>query len=470
MKTRPRRENTIERARWHLWAVTFVIMASLVAAVVYVSSNEGENQIATLLPSGRLRVALGLLIVGFLTYVIDRERNLRRLQDRLTEERIESTRLATRLEYLTDLQQERDTNAALLEGSADGVAVVDRDLRLLRFNEAMHLLTGVPAGRAIGAYAPTVLRFSTPDGVALDDGAYPIRAALDDGTPITGIELRMQVAGGGERWVSGTFSPIRDGDGSRPGLLLAALRDITETKEMQAMQRDFVSIVSHELRAPLTAIKGFAKTLLQRGEALPPETRANFLATVNAQADRLARLVDDLLQVSRIDARRLRMDLQPVAPAELVSDLIEQFSNKWGRAIDVSVSPALPPVAADRPKLEEVLINLVDNAIKYSPPDAPVRIVAREADGEVEIAVEDRGFGISADDTAKLFQKFQRLSTPATRDVGGTGLGLYIVKGLVDAMGGRVWVESVPGDGSTFAFSIPVAGDAVAEQIERMGA
>ncbi|HEX9697339.1 MAG TPA: ATP-binding protein [Actinomycetota bacterium] len=470
MTARYRRESTIERARWHLWAVTFVIMTALVGAVVYVSSNEGENQIATLLPTGRLRIALGVLVVGFLTYVIDRERNLRRLQDRLTEEHVESTRLMTRLEYLTELHRERDTNAALLDGSADGVAVVDADLRLLRFNAAMHVLTGVDAVRAVGAYAPAILRFTSPDGVVLTEDAYPLRAALDEGIPITGIELRMQVSGGGERWVSGTFSPIHDADGERPALLLAVLRDITEAKEMQTLQRDFVSIVSHELRAPLTAIKGFAKTLLQRGEALPPETRANFLTTVNAQADRLARLVDDLLQVSRIDARRLRMDIQPVAPADLVRDVLDHFSGKWDRPVDVEIPRNLPAVAADRPKLEEVLINLIDNAIKYSPPEARVRIVARESDGEVEVAVEDRGCGISAEDTAKLFQKFQRLSTPATRDVGGTGLGLYIVKGLVDAMGGRVWVESAPGDGSTFAFTIPLARVDATEHIEKVGA
>lgn len=469
MKARRRHERTIDRARWHLWAVTFTIIAALGAAVVYVSSQDG-SQIATILPSGRLRLGLGAIVVAFLTYVIDRERHLRRLSERLTEERIESTRLTTRLEYLTELQRERDTNAALLDGSADGVAVVDADLRLLRFNAAMHALTGVPAGRAVGAYAPSALRFSNPDGRVLLDDEYPLRAVLEDGVPLAGVELLLQVAGGGERWVSGTFSPIRDVEGGRPAIVLAVLRDITEVKEMQVMQRDFVSIVSHELRAPLTAIKGFAKTLLQRGESLTPETRANFLTTVNAQADRLARLVDDLLQVSRIDARRLRIDIRPVRPAGLVDDLVEQFAGKWTRPIAIEVPDDLPLIAADKAKLEEVLINLIDNAVKYSPPEAPVRVFARPGDGEIEIGVEDGGDGISAEDTAKLFQKFQRLSTPATRDVGGTGLGLYIVKGLVDAMGGRVWVESAPGAGATFAFTIPVAAHAGESDLERVGA
>jgi len=233
METRQRRETMIERARWHLWAVTFVIISALVAAVVYVSGNEAA-EISTLLPGGRLRLALGLLIIGFLAYVLDRERNLRRLQERLTEERVESTRLVTRLEYLTELQRERDANAALLEGAADGVAVVDTDLRLLRFNAAMQDLTGVAAAHAVGAYAPAILRFASPNGVALSDSAYPLRRGFDDGDAVAGMELRMQVSDGSERWVSGTFSPLRDGDGGRPALLLAVLRDITEAKEMQA--------------------------------------------------------------------------------------------------------------------------------------------------------------------------------------------------------------------------------------------
>jgi two-component system phosphate regulon sensor histidine kinase PhoR len=444
-------------------------MAALVGGVVYFS-GAGRLDDLPLLPWGRLRFALGGLVVLFLAYVIDRERHLRRLGDRLTEERIESTRLATQLQYLSELQRERDTNAALLDGAADAVAVVDRDLRLLRFNAAMEELSGIDAETATGGYAPALLKFEGPDGLILEGADYPLRAVLDGGEPMAGAELRLYVAGEGERWISATFSPILDAEEGKPALALAVLRDITAAKEMQAMQRDFVSIVSHELRAPLTAIKGFAKTLLQRGEQLTPETRHNFLSTVNSQSDRLARLVDDLLQVSRIDARRLRVEIAPQHPRDVLEDLLRQFQTKWTRTIELDVPESISPIAADRNKLEEVLINLIDNAVKYSPAGTPVRITANEDRGQVEIGVEDGGAGIAPEDSAKLFQKFQRLSTPATRDVGGTGLGLYIVKGLVDAMGGRVWVESAPGSGSRFAFAIPVAEEAAGEDLERMGA
>ncbi|MGH2831120.1 MAG: sensor histidine kinase [Actinomycetota bacterium] len=327
MRLRNSRPAQIDRARWHLWMATFAIMVALVAAVVFLAGSDNAD-LRLPLPSGRLRLGLGLLVLGFATYVVDRERNLRRLHDRLTEKRVESERLTARLEHLT---------------------------------------------------------------------------------------------------------------------------------EMEAMQRDFVSIVSHEIRAPLTAIKGFAKTLLQRGDSLSSDERRTFLSTVNAQSDRLARLVDDLLQVSRIDAHRLRLDVQPVSVGHAVAGLLPQFHAKWNRAIDLDLPASLPSVAADPGKLEDVLINLIDNAVKYSPSGAPVRVSGRADAGSVEIAIHDCGIGIAAEDMPKLFQKFQRLHSPAAREVGGTGLGLYIVKGLLEAMSGRVWVVSTPDQGSTFSFSLPLA-------------
>jgi signal transduction histidine kinase len=240
-----------------------------------------------------------------------------------------------------------------------------------------------------------------------------------------------------------------------------------EAEEANRVKDEFVSIVSHELRAPLTAIKGFAKTLVLKDEELSPATRREFLSTVNEQAERLARLVDDLLQVSRIDSKRVRVEWTEVAVDELVRELMSQFHSKWGsRRILVDADPGLPYVRADRSKLEEVLINLIDNAIKYSPEGTPVRVTARAVGDEVEVDVEDRGIGIAPEDVAQLFQKFQRITTPATRDIGGTGLGLYIVKGLVEAHGGRVWVESVPGTGSTFAFTMPRARAAAVREEE----
>jgi PAS domain S-box-containing protein len=447
----------IQRARSQLWAVTFAILGSLAAGLVIVASGRPAGSSPDLLPQGRLRIALLGLIAAFVLYAIDRERHLRRLADRLTQEQLESTQLTTRLHYLSELQRERDTTAALIDGAADGIVVVDRELRLVRFNPAMQTLCGRTRNKVLGGLAPVVLRFEATDGSPLEGPAYPLAAVLADGTPRT-MELLLFDGAGDRLWVSGTFSAIRDPETGDPVQALAIIRDITAQKEIEQLQRDFVSIVSHELRAPLTAIKGFAKTLVTKDEELDDATRREFLSTVNEQAERLARLVDDLLQVSRIDANRVRVELTEVDIDASLRSLMGQFHSKWGsRRLIVDTARELPLIRADRAKLEEILINLIDNAIKYSPPWTPVRVTTRVTGDEIEIAVADRGYGIAPEDAAQLFQKFHRITTPATRDIGGTGLGLYIVKGLVEAHGGRVWVESVPGAGSTFAFTMPRA-------------
>jgi PAS domain S-box-containing protein len=456
MSRRPAHEQ-IQRARWQLWAVTFAILGSLAMVLVFVASGS-ESPRLDVLPEGTLRIALLGLVVAFVLYAIDRERHLRRLADRLTEEQIESTQLTTRLTYLSELQRERDTSAALLDGAADGIVVVDRHLRLLRFNPAMQELSGHQPSRVLGGLATVVLQFAATDGTPLEGGAHPLAAVLADATPRSATELLLRHADGEARWISGAFSPIRDPGTGHPILALAILRDISQQKEIEQLQRDFVSIVSHELRAPLTAIKGFAKTLVVKDEELSPGTRREFLLTVNEQAERLARLVDDLLQASRIDSKRVRLEWMEVGLQDVLRELLSQFHSKWGsRRIALEMGVPVPPVRADRTKLDEILINLIDNAVKYSPEHTPIVIRARLAGDEVEISIEDRGFGIAPEDVAQLFQKFQRISTPATRDIGGTGLGLYIVKGLVEAHGGRVWVESVPGAGSTFSFTLPRA-------------
>ena len=445
------RSDQIARARWQLWATTFLILGSLAIVLVFVSSDAGGRSLLPV-PTATLRISLIGLIVGFVLYAVDRERNLRHLAERLTKQEIESARLAGELEVMAELKRERDTNAALLDGSADGVAVVDSELRLVRFNDAMASLCGLSTD-ALGTFAPAVLRFASPSGEPLEDARHPLAVAVHDATAST-LDLLLRVDGA-ERWVSGTFSPIRDGDSGPVALVLVTARDVTARKETEAMQRDFVSIVSHELRTPLTAIKGFAKTLLQRDATLAAESRREYLTTVNEQADRLARLVEDLLQVSRIDAKRLRIEREDVDLPLMVKDLAGQFAEKWsGRDVLVDGGGR---AFADRRKVEEILINLIDNAIKYSSPPEPVIVRVRTEDDHVECTVEDRGLGIAPDDMKNLFQRFQRVSSPATRDIGGTGLGLYIVKGLVEAHGGHVWVESVAGVGSTFGFTLPAA-------------
>jgi signal transduction histidine kinase len=235
---------------------------------------------------------------------------------------------------------------------------------------------------------------------------------------------------------------------------LAARKLETERAE----QRDFVSMAAHELRAPLTAIKGFTRTLMTRFHQLEDDRRDAYLSLVNDQSNRLARLVDDLMAVSRIDSGHVMLERVPTDLVALARQVVEEFHSKWtGRTIDVHAAVGLPLAFCDRHKVEETLVNLIDNAVKYSPHGEPVKVAINVQGRALEVSVHDRGPGMTPDDVASLFHKFHRLPAAIGADIPGTGLGLYIVRGLVEAHGGSVHVESIPGAGSTFSFSLPAA-------------
>jgi PAS domain S-box-containing protein len=447
--------NDVSRAEWQLWGATFAILAALAGAIIYIVTGEGIPEIAGLPSRTILIIALASLVVAFATYAIDRERGFKRLNDHLIAEQLTHERLAARLASLAELARERDTSTALLEASADGMAVIDTTMTIIRFNPAMGLLTGIPSPEAVGASALDILPLADPSGAPLDDSSHPLSAVFADGVARVRNEMQLILQDGSVTWVSATFSPILEQ--GAPALVLIALRDISAQKESEMMQRDFVSMAAHELRSPLTAIKGFTRTLMTKFELLPPERRGHYLAVVNDQSNRLARLVDDLMQVSRIDAGSVRLDTDSVDLGDVVRSLAEQFGSKWaGRALDIEVDDDAPPALADPHKLEEILINLIDNAVKYSPASEPVHVSVRSCARGVEVSVRDHGGGIPPEDLDKLFGKFQRLSAKAT-DVPGTGLGLYIVKGLIEAHGGEIWVDSEVGEGTTFTFSMPAA-------------
>ena len=448
----------VVRAQWQLWAVAFVIIGGLAGSLIFLATDSAPTTSISFLPSrALLAIGLGGLVAAFTLYAIDRERNLHRLSERLLREQLDSEQLATRLTYLHELTRERDTNAALLDGSADGIAVLDGSLQIVRFNRAMESLSARAGTDVLGERADDVFRFTTRDGVVLDGAQHPVRVVATDGIARAGMELRMLLDDGRERWVSGTFSPIRDAHGTVA--VLINLRDIAEQKEQERMHRDFVSMAAHELRNPLTAIKGFTRTLMVKADKLTEERRVEYLSMVNEQSNRLARLVEDLMQVSRIDAGRVSIEPRALQVEDTLTGLLDQFRTKWtGHEIVVDhARSGVPTVFADPHKLEEILINLIDNAVKYSAPGTPIRVSIGANNGEVRVSVRDQGDGIAPEEIPNLFQKFARLSTPSTSEIPGTGLGLYIVKGFVEAHGGRVWVDSALGEGSTFSFTLPVA-------------
>jgi two-component system, OmpR family, sensor histidine kinase KdpD len=231
----------------------------------------------------------------------------------------------------------------------------------------------------------------------------------------------------------------------------------TRLAELDQLKSDFVSMVSHELRTPLGLIKGYTGTLLNPGLDLDEGTRREFLKIIDDEADQLAELVANLLDMSRIEAGTLRVEPRPADLAGLLTECSTRLRvREPERALELDLPAALPPVLADERRIVQVVDNLLTNAARYTPVGTQIVLRAR-ADGEsVAVAVVDRGPGIPADKREQVFEKFVRLDEGDRSAVGGSGLGLAICRGIVQAHGGTIWVESEQGSGSTFAFNLPV--------------
>jgi two-component system phosphate regulon sensor histidine kinase PhoR len=235
--------------------------------------------------------------------------------------------------------------------------------------------------------------------------------------------------------------------------------DVTELKRLEQARREFVANVSHELRTPLTAIKGYAETLLHGGLA-DEASAAEFVRVIDRHAERLRLLIEDLLDLAAVEQGRARLDLLPISAAEAAAQavgVVRPASEARGQTLEVDVPADLPAIRADRDRLAQVLINLLDNAIKFTPEGGRIRIEARADGDRLEIAVRDSGPGIPQEDLGRIFERFYRVERSRDRREGGTGLGLAIAKHLVQAMDGSIEATSAPGAGSTFRVTLPLA-------------
>jgi two-component system phosphate regulon sensor histidine kinase PhoR len=249
---------------------------------------------------------------------------------------------------------------------------------------------------------------------------------------------------------------VREDEGRRG--VIAVFHDITRLKELEKIRRDFVANVSHELRTPLTTIKGYAETLLEG--ALKEEVASQFVQVIKRHSDRLEKIVEDLLILSKIESKEFQLKMESLSVSDLIGDVLDFIKEPLNKKkISVSVGE-LPPtllVYGDRQYLEQVLINILDNAIKYGHEGGRMIISATErGQREVEISVKDDGIGIPKEDLLRVFERFYRVDKGRSHELGGTGLGLSIVKHIVQAHGGRIWVESQLGEGSTFYFTLPI--------------
>jgi len=326
----------------------------------------------------------------------------------------------------------------------EGVLAIDGRQRIVGINRAAADLLGLEAERAVGRTLQQAVRNPDLRRFALE--AIDCREPVEDDVVLRGTT---------DRTIRLRGTALRDVSGE--GGAVIVLDDVTDVQRLEALRRDFVANVSHELKTPVASIKGFVETLLD-GAAEEPADRSRFLEIIGRQADRLAAIIEDLLALSRIEQSETAGTL-PVEPQPLAGILATAAEDCRPRAMERSIDlevdcPADLAATVNGPLLEQAVINLVDNAIKYSEPGRTVWVSASR-DGDATIRVRDEGCGIAAEHLPRLFERFYRVDKARSRKLGGTGLGLAIVKHIVQAHGGTVAVESEPGVGTTFTLRLP---------------
>jgi two-component system, OmpR family, phosphate regulon sensor histidine kinase PhoR len=358
--------------------------------------------------------------------------------------------LATRLrEKIEDLEEERAKVTAILDGMVEGVIAVDGHEHVLLMNERARAIFNLTASHAEGKPFLEVIR-----NAELHEVFRASRAAGRRG--VVRRELSLASPGGRVLQVHGVPLLLTGGE---TGTVIV-LHDITELRRLEQVRTEFVANVSHELRTPLTAIHGYVETLL--GGALDePENARRFLEIVERQTERLGRLLNDLADLSNIELGKVSLALAPTRLDEVV-DSVLAVTRPQARASGVSLTTAmpaeLPAIRADHDRLAQVLINLVDNAVKYTPTGGAVTIAATETGhGTVEVSVQDTGVGIPPTDLPRVTERFYRVDKARSRELGGTGLGLAIVKHLVLAHGGELQIQSEVGRGTTVRVTLPVS-------------
>jgi two-component system phosphate regulon sensor histidine kinase PhoR len=334
---------------------------------------------------------------------------------------------------------------------AEGVLLTDRTGRIVLANGSLRMMVG-STGQVVGKEPIEAIRNN--------ELAEMIESVQRTQTPATG---EIELIGISARRVLVRAAPltVRGNEG-----VVVVLSDVSELRRLETLRRDFVANVSHELRTPIAAIRAAAETL-EGGAMDDPRAARDFTEMIARHADRLHQLVEDLLQLSRIEAQKLELQATPIEARELVDHMIGLYALSADRKEVKLVAGACPAdlvFFTDRRALEQILSNLIDNAIKYASRGGKVTLSAVEKEGDVRMVVADSGPGIAARHLPRLFERFYRVDRGRARDVGGTGLGLSIVKHLTEALGGRVTVESLPGVGSTFTvhFPLKLAGGAPA--------
>jgi PAS domain S-box-containing protein len=340
---------------------------------------------------------------------------------------------------------ERARLSEIVSHTTDGVFTVDQHGRITTWNPAMRAIVGYTEADAIGRQCDELLGVQQvtilSDGDAADGEPGDMTVRTKEGVR---KELRLRT------------STIRDEEGAPPARIVV-VRDAGEETKAEQIKRDFISMVSHELRSPLTPLKGFLASLVEGTIEDAPDKRNEYYRIMLRQAQRLERVVSDMLDASQIEAGGLVVDLQPVPLDHVLGRLVKEFREQHpDRSVELDDVERPAIVYADPFRVEQIVLNLLSNADKYTPAGMPIDIIATRESGSVTISVRDSGEGIAPEHRERIFDRFYRVTDDTGPKRPGTGLGLYIAKTLVEAMSGRIWVQSVEGVGTTFSFSLPL--------------
>jgi two-component system, OmpR family, phosphate regulon sensor histidine kinase PhoR len=419
--------------RWSLWLSSAVIL--LVAGIASTFVSRGISDRVERLQEFSRRVAEG---------------DFRPLPggdsgDALEELCASLNQTAARMDRtIRTLTEERNLSAAILGSMVEGVAVVNATERLVFANQGFANILDLDVPPKSGSALVEVVRQT--------ELIEAVRRVLA-GEPR--VEAEIVTGTLRQHFFAATVAAVRAGDTLGA---VVVLHDITELRKLERVRRDFVANVSHEFKTPLTAIQGFSETLLA-GAIDDPQNRERFLGIILEHSRRLARLTDDLLKLSSMDADRLELEIRRVSVSELIESCLETTQHRAAEKevqVELDQTGELPDIAGDRRRLAEILQNLLDNATQYTLPGGRITLSAVLRDTDVVFTVSDTGIGIPKSDQSRIFERFYRVDAARSREAGGTGLGLAIAKHLVEVHGGRIWVDSEIGQGSQFHFSIPI--------------
>jgi PAS domain S-box-containing protein len=352
------------------------------------------------------------------------------------------------------VMHEKQRLDAIIENSGDGVMILDPAQQITVFNRALTIMTGIPVEEAIDKPCWEVLRLRDHySDQEIPELTCPLNRCQEgdrfyvEGDFVRADDIRVTLGI--------TYSPLLDSERQLVNII-ANVRDISRFREAEEMKSTFISVISHELKTPVALIKGYAGTLRREDAHWDEDTVRESMAVIEEESDRLTELIDNLLDASRLQTGQMKLDKMDVRVDKMVARMMSKFRTQTDKhTFELDFEDNFPHVQGDEERLTQVLSNLISNAIKYSPDGGNIAVSGRFDDDHVYIAVTDQGIGIPAGEQDRIFDRFYRVESALSRRTQGAGLGLYLVKSVIEAHNGRIWVSSNPGKGSTFVFTLP---------------